>query len=352
MNDDVYERLADALDKLPNGFPRTPSGVEIPMLKKIFSKDEALIASEMGKDPEPIEAIAERMGCSVKEIKEKLKSMVGRGLVWFRKRDNKPGYRLAPFIVGIFEEQVFEMDHEFAHLFEEYMSEGGARGIMQPVPALHRVVPARGSVKTEYILPYDDVRAMLDSAISFRVRDCVCRKQKELLGDRKCDFPMRMCVNFTAFQRTENENTISKEQALEILDKSEEMGLVHTVSNVIKGMYYVCNCCGCCCGVLRGINEWGIKESVAFANYYARIDRNVCTDCGICMERCQVNAIKEEDGKTSVVLDRCIGCGLCVSGCPSAAVELIKRLDAEMIHPPEDFDAWERLRIQNRGLDT
>ena len=36
ISDHVYEQLADALDRLPNGFPRTPTGVEIRILKKIF----------------------------------------------------------------------------------------------------------------------------------------------------------------------------------------------------------------------------------------------------------------------------------------------------------------------------
>jgi electron transport complex protein RnfB len=268
----------------------------------------------------------------------------------FGKHDGRACFRLAPFIVGIFEEHLFEMDHEFAHLFEEYMSDGGAKGIMQPFPALHRVVPARGSVKTEYILPYDDVKAMLDKAISFRVRDCVCRKQKELHGDRSCDFPMKMCLNFTTFQRPAHESTVTKQEALNLLDEAEKIGLVHTVSNVMKGVYYICNCCGCCCGILRGITEWGIQESVAFANYYARIDREICTDCGACMDRCQVHAIKDEDGQTVIIHDHCIGCGLCVTGCPSEAVALIKRPDAQIVHPPEDFEAWEGLRLKNRSM--
>ena len=276
--------------------------------------------------------------------------MLKRGLVEFQKKDGRACFRLAPFIVGIFEEHLYEMDHEFAHLFEEYMSDGGARGIMQPSPALHRVVPARGAVKTEYILPYDDVKAMLDNAISFRVRDCVCRKQQELHGDRQCDFPMEMCLTFTNYQRPATENTVTKEQALHLLDEAEELGLVHTVSNVVKGVYYVCNCCGCCCGILRGITDWGIKESVAYANYYATIDRETCTSCGVCAERCQVRAVIEQDGKMVIQQDACIGCGLCVTGCEFEAVQLLKRPDAQMHHPPEDFAAWERMRLKNRGM--
>lgn len=350
MSDEVFEKLADALDRLPNGFPRTRSGVEIPMLKKIFSVEEAAVACHMGRDHETIECIAGRTGHAPDDMKKILKHMVKHGLVLFSKYGGKACYRLAPFMVGIYEEHIYGMDHEFAHLFEAYMSEGGARGIMQPFPALHRVVPAKGSVKTDYILPYDDVKAMLDRAVSFRVRDCVCRKQKELHGDRSCDVPMKMCLNFTTFQRTPDDSTITNEGALAVLDKAEEVGLVHTVSNVVKGVYYVCNCCGCCCGILRGITEWGIKESVAYANYYARIDSEACTDCGVCADRCQVGAIETGGTHTAVRRERCIGCGLCVTGCPSGAAELLKRPDAEVMHPPEDFEEWETMRLRNRGL--
>ncbi len=102
-----------------------------------------------------------------------------------------------------------------------------------------------------------------------------------------------------------------------MLDEAERVGLVHTVSNVASGIGYVCNCCGCCCGLLRGINEWGIEHSVAQANYFAEIDPLTCTACGTCEERCQVDAIAvSDDGVRVVRRESCIGCGLCVTGCP------------------------------------
>jgi hypothetical protein len=270
MTDEVFEKLADALDKLPNGFPRTPSNIEIPMLQKMFSEEEAQLASCLTGTMETAAVIAERIGLEEDIVQKRLMALAKRGFVWF-------------------EAFVDDMDHEFAHLYEDYMDDGGAIGIMRPQPALHRVIPVHGSVKSEHVLPYDDVRAMLEACKSFRVRDCICRVQQDLLENRKCDFPVKMCVNFSPVLRPVHPNTISKEEALAILDKAEEVGLVHTVSNTAKDIYYVCNCCGCCCGILRGITDYGIAESVAYANYYAVIDSEECTGCGICIERCQVN---------------------------------------------------------------
>jgi len=350
MSDEVYEKLAEALDRLPNGFPRTPSNVEIPMLKKIFSEEEAALASRLTGTMESVDKIAERLEQPAKQLQSQLMKMAKRGLLWLSKKDGKLQFRLAPFIVGILEAQVEDMDHEFAHLFEEYMADGGAAGIMKPQPALHRVVPAHGSVKSEYILPYEDVRALLEKGKSFRVRDCICRVQQDLLGSRKCDSPIKNCVTFATYERPARPDDITKERAIEILDEAEEVGLVHTVSNSIKDVYYFCNCCGCCCGILRGITDWGIEKSVAYANYSAVIDPDTCTGCGLCIERCQVNAISENDGVSVVDRAKCIGCGLCVSGCPENAAQLEPRPDAEKIEPPEDFDAWERARLKNRGL--
>lgn len=349
MIDDAYGQLADALDRLPNGFPRTSSNVEVKLLKKIFSPEDAAIGSQLSGNMEPVDVIAERIGLSPEEARAKLAEMGKRGLVWSDNQDGKPRFRLAPFIVGIYEAQLENLDHELVHLFEEYMANGGAAGIMGPEPALHRVVPAHGTVKTEWILPYDDVRALLLDARSFHVRDCICRTEQDLVG-RKCDFPLENCLSYSSVERPPGPNSISQEEALALLDETEEIGLVHTVRNVMKGVGYICNCCGCCCGILRGITDWGIENSVAQANYYAVIDPDECVGCGICIERCQVDAISEKDGIAVVDRKRCIGCGLCVTGCPNDVAELQRKPDDEIVHPPEDFPTWEHERLTNRGM--
>ena len=352
VDSDAFERLADALNKLPNGFPRTQSNVEIEMLRKIFSEEEASLASQLTGTFEPVGEIAERLGFKQDEIKPRLIQMAKRGLVRMSRKTAKMTFRLAPFIVGIYEDHLYSMDHEFAHLFEEYMESGGAAGIMKPQPALHRVVPARGAVKSEWIMPYDDIKAMLEKAKSFRARDCICRVQQDLLGKRTCDFPVKMCVTFSPVQRPSHPNDISKEEAIALLDRAEKIGLVHCVSNVIKDVFYICNCCSCCCAILRGITDWGIEESVARANYYANIDSEVCDSCGVCVARCQVKALENMNGDFLVHHEKCIGCGLCVTGCPNGAVILERRTDAELVEPPEDFEAWEKMRSQRRGIRT
>ncbi|OGC43811.1 hypothetical protein A2Y85_01180 [candidate division WOR-3 bacterium RBG_13_43_14] len=348
MHFDIYEHLAGLLDQLPNGFPRTESRVEIRLLKKIFSPEEANVAVNLTGKMEPLDKIAERLNMEIKDTRTILISMASKLMVLFDKIDGKMHFRLAPFIVGIYEGQLDYMDKELAELFEQYMNEGGAAGIMKPRPALQRVVPAMNTVKTEWIMSYDNVHKLLELAKVFGVRDCICRVQQDKLGKRRCDHTIKACVYFSDSERPPRPEDITKAEAIAILDAAEKEGLVHSVSNVANGVFYFCNCCGCCCGILRGITDYGIEKSVAAANYYAIIDQDKCTSCALCLERCQINAITDETGLFVVSRNKCIGCGLCVGGCPSEAVSLNLRPESEIIHPPEDFDEWERKRAENR----
>lgn len=351
MMTDPYVRLAAALDALPNGFPRTEGGKEVLILKKIFSPEEAALASYLTGEMELPAGIAARAGIPADDAAARLKAMAKRGMVWLDmdREARSWRFRLAPFIVGMYEASLELMDHELAHLVEDYMAEGGAEGIMRPEPALHRVVPARQALQTEWVLPYEDVVKLLENGRSFSVRECICRVQQHGIG-RGCDQPTHNCLTFSGFGRPPGPDSISKEEALALLDECERLGLVHTVSNVVRDVYYVCNCCGCCCGILRGVNERGIQNSVARATYVAEIDPETCSNCGVCVDRCQVHAIAEDGGVAVVDSERCIGCGLCVTGCSTGAAALSKRPDWESIRPPETFAEWERRRLEFRRM--
>ncbi len=350
MSQDTFSQLADALDRLPNRFPRTEAGTEIALLKRIFSDEEAEIAAGLSGTPESAEAIAERMGQSVKDARGRLIKMARQGLVWLIKQDGKVRFRLAPFVVGIYEAALNLVDEEFAQLFEDYMAGGGGKAILGLGVPLQRVVPAEETVDPEWVLPYDDVRSILMKAEVFNVQDCICRVQQGKIG-HECEFPVHTCLNFSPVKRGPRPGDISREEALALLAKAAEQGLVHSVSNN-QEVGYVCNCCGCCCALLRGINEWGIEESVAYANYYAVLNEEKCTECGLCVRRCQVNAIERDEGLPTVVCERCIGCGVCVTGCRAGALRMQLKPESEIVAPPIDYATWEGLRETERQQET
>jgi electron transport complex protein RnfB len=345
-NDLVYERLAEALDRIPNGFPRTSSKVEIKILKRIFSPEEASVACQLTGSMESFEVISERIGLSPEQAEAVLRKMAEKGMIWHEEENGKHFFRLAPFIVGIYEAS--DLDHELAHLVEDYLSNGGAEGIMRPQPAIHRVVPAHNAIKMERILPYEDVKALLEGSNSFTLRDCICRVQQKHMG-HECEFPIKSCLSFSSSEGNPDSDSISKDEALAFLDNAEKIGLVHTVSNIMKGRGYVCNCCGCCCGILRGITDWGIENSVASSSYYAEIVADECAGCGICVDRCQVHAISQDGDIPVIDRKKCIGCGLCVTGCESGAAKLVRKPEGEIVLPPADLKTWEQQRLRNRG---
>ncbi|MCP4581681.1 MAG: 4Fe-4S dicluster domain-containing protein [candidate division Zixibacteria bacterium] len=348
MPDEIFHDLAEALDSLPNAFPKTESGVEIKLLKKIFTEDEATLACELNGDYQSLDLLAVYAKLTPREARKKLIGLVKKGLVWMKKENADLFFRLAPFVVGIFEAQLEVMDHEFSHLFEHYMLEAGQE-IMKYDPGIHRAVPAVSLAKSEWVLPYDDVKTMIENAKAFSVRDCICRVQQGLIG-KGCDAPRHNCLMLSVRERPAKPDDISKAEALAILNEADKVGLVHCVSNHQANISYICNCCGCCCGILRGINEWGMEKSVAHANYFAAIDPDLCANCGTCIIRCQVNAISEQNNVSNVEKMKCIGCGLCVTGCPEDAAQITRKPEDEIVHPPIDFTDWEQQRLRNRGM--
>ena len=352
MQDDTYRRLARVLDALPNKFPATISGVEFKLLAKLFTEEEAGLACVMQLAAEPASDIANRAGSDPIETRNTLKRMMAKGLIDIRKGDGEFSYALRPFVVGFYEGQLPRMDAEMADLFEQYYRETQG-GILRPTPALHRVIPVEKAIPLEVqIHPYERASQLLDGARSWGVRDCICRVQQHLLG-KDCSHPVETCLVFShvehAFDRSKIDRPLSKDEALQILRQTEEAGLVHSSGNYRDGIDYICNCCICCCGIMRGIAEFGIMSAVARSDFRIVVKRDECNGCEACAGRCQFEALKVSEGVAEANYLRCVGCGLCVLVCPTEALYLERRKVGEVALPPEDIKAW---RIQRGSAQT
>ncbi len=353
---DVYNRLAKVLDTLPNGFPSTESGVEIRLLKKIFTPEDADLFCDLRLTFETVEQIAERTGRSLDGLEERLTGMQERGELFGLDLGGIKFFRMLPWVFGIYEFQLQRMDRELAEMSEEYMSVYGKQ-FFENKPQLMQVVPIEREIPNKQeALHYEQVSNIIKNARSFMANECICKKEQGLL-DNPCDKPLEVCMAFApitgVFEDTPTGRVISREEAYALLNKAEEAGLVHLTWNIENGHFFICNCCGCCCGVLRSINELGLSASdVINSYYYAEIDPDECTACGTCMdERCQVRAIEEDGEAYRVIRERCIGCGLCVSTCPSEAVKLVRKSEEEIESPPPDENAWYEERGRRRGVD-
>ncbi|MBU1187330.1 MAG: 4Fe-4S ferredoxin, partial [Acidobacteria bacterium] len=76
---DVFRRLAKHLDDLPGGFPATDSGVELRILRRLFTEGEAELALLLSLILEEPASVAKRARMSIEETAEKLESMAKKG---------------------------------------------------------------------------------------------------------------------------------------------------------------------------------------------------------------------------------------------------------------------------------
>lgn len=356
MEDEAYKKLAEVLDTLPNGFPASKNGVEIKMLKKIFDPDQAELFCDLKLTFETAQQIAERTGRPLEGLEEKLDRMNERGQIQSIPMGEIKIYRLLPWLFGVYEMQRPHLDHELVEMFEEYHP-FYSRQFFRGKPQQFQIIPIEKEISLKQeALPHERVSSIIENSQSFAVFDCICKKEKKIVG-QGCEKPMEVCTAYAPisgiFENSPHYRVITKEEAKKILQMAEEAALVHLTYNTASGHFFLCNCCGCCCGVLRAINEFGIPAwDVVNSHYYAEIDPELCTACGTCAhERCQVRAIEEGEEYNQVIKSKCIGCGLCVSTCPTEAIKLVRKEAAEIFAPPLDEMNWFEERAKERGLD-
>ena len=245
------------------------------------------------------------------------------------------------------------MDEEMAQMVEEGF-QVFAEKVLSPLPSLHKVIPVEKSIPVEVqVFPYEQASALMSNAKSFAVRRCICRVQKAFVGE-PCKYPEEVCLVFAPieghFDDDPNARVVTKEEALKILRETEEAGLIHSSSNIKEGHYYICNCCTCCCGLLRAISEFGIPTAITHSDFHTVVDAETCLGCEDCVERCQFGALAVPDDVCEVDYARCVGCGVCVSACPADALRLERRPEGQTPPLPADNDEWMVWRAKERGI--
>jgi NAD-dependent dihydropyrimidine dehydrogenase PreA subunit len=346
----VYKKLALELDKIPNGYPKTESGVELKILTKLFTPEEAELASSLSLIPESVNEVAQKNNIAEIEAKTMLIGMVKKGLIELKKDESKGlVFCLIPFVVGFYERQNAKIDQEFAKLFEQYYKESFYQS-MTGDPSVHRVIPIEKTIPVNIdVMPYEKASTYLDNANSWGVLNCICRVQKNLIGEG-CDHPIENCLVFSpkvgVFDRTKDIRALSKKEALDILAEADRTGLVHSTNNAQQDVNYICNCCTCSCGVLRGIADYGKLSSVASSDFYATVDKKLCNGCEVCIDRCQFNALTMKDNVCNVDTIFCYGCGLCVTTCDVEAIRLYQKDKVTL--PPQSEEDWRIVREKNR----
>lgn len=352
MSEATYQKLREQMDQYSIGFPATSSGIEIKILKKMFTEEEADLYLNMAMMLEEPSSVAQRTGRDPQAAADLLEAMAGKGLLFRKRSGDKVMYAAVAFVIGSYEFQLKRMDREFAEMVEAYMQEGFmAFEQGKNIPPL-RTIPVQKSLQVSHpVAPYSQAREIIKTKDKIALADCICRVHQGLL-EKGCDKPREVCLSFGSHADYYVENGmgryITQEEALAVLDESEEAGLVNQPANMVNpgGM---CNCCGDCCGVLRALNRLPKPAEMVFNNFFAKIDADSCSACELCLDRCQMNAITVGEDGAAVDTDRCIGCGLCVTTCPESAIELLLKPEQMQEEPPESGRALMTRTADIRG---
>ena len=355
--DRIYRKLQKRLNRHPVGFPATPGGAEIRLLKHIFTIEQAEVAAHLNHKPEPIASIFPRVKHLI-ETPEKLGallfSMVKNGGIEMTTSAGEPRYGTAPLVVGIYELQGQRLTPAFLKDFNAY-TENPRFGLsfLATRPPQMRTIPVGKSLHAGHrAYPFDDVAQLIDrSKGPFVIIECICRKKRTMEGhvcqvtDRK-DTCLAMGPLAAQGIVADMGRQISRQEAVDIIENNQKEGLVLQPSNTQQADF-ICSCCGCCCGMLR--LQQRLPKPVDFwaANYRVVVDGNACRKCGTCADWCQVGAIRAEKKTQIAEVDptRCIGCGLCAANCPVDALTLRQ---VSQISPPTDRDALHEVIQANR----
>jgi NAD-dependent dihydropyrimidine dehydrogenase PreA subunit len=352
MNDDIYVKLCERLNQNPVKMPPVDSVLNL--LKELFTEEQAKLGGEMPLGAHTLKSLAIQLNRGEAQLEKMLETMADEGIMFVSRNENgEKEYSVPPFAPGILELQFLKGEETerakkryglIAKMHEEL---GAMAGVLyQDVEAANKRLgrPGLRTLAIEEELPsnaeiatWERISDIMDRENSFAVGTCTCRQETRMKG-HPCEIegaPMEACVYFgkVADYIVDRKfgKRYSREELLDLLKTCEKYGLVHNINNFLGDNIVLCNCCGCCCQILkpqivhRGLNR------VAGSNFIAVVDPDSCIGCGECVDICQVNAIEMVDEKARVNADYCIGCGNCVSRCPSASLSMVRSAN---VKPP------------------
>jgi len=344
-------------------FPIPISDTVIEIMQTVMTEKQAEFVQIFTK-PMNIEELKESTRLDEDELNKLLDGLMHEGVITGipSKRTGTLVFRLMPPLPGLLEYTLMrgettEKQKKLASLFDRLFKEltgvfqgqyDDFVGLAKMLKPITRVIPIESQVQEEgdEILPVEDVNQIIEKFETIAVAHCYCRHEKNLLG-KECQATKEK-ENCLFFGQTAKfvikynfGREITKQEAKEIIKKTEEDGLVHKTfhekQDIEKDEYAICNCCKCCCGTFEMYYK-GAMPAHTYTSYIANVDLEECTQCEACVDICPMEALRLED-EIVIDKDKCIGCGVCTSNCPVDAIVLERTGKREVFVPPKKLDA-------------
>lgn len=333
----IYIELADHIDQIyenPCRKPHDESRAFVKLFRRLLSEED--VKAAMSLDDHEISAaeFASKTGFSQDEAERMLDRLVRKGISFATYKDGSTFYQLAPFCSGILDFLLNDgLDAEIAQYIQDYVDEINAfiHGSERKTSAV-RTVPINVTVPVNpYHASFAEVLSYIDKGSVYSVSDCLCRSAKEKLG-QSCGHTIEdTCIQIGPyaefFIKTGRGRPVSREEAVEVLKKSEAEGLFHEIVKPQNNdsSYFVCNCCPCCCISMRTVIPGVVSRMESTSVYMAQVDADKCTGCRGCIDNCPAGAIAMEAGAIAINPARCIGCGMCTFFCTPQALSIIEK---------------------------
>ena len=363
-----YRLLQERFDRHITGAPASPTFTKI--LELLFTPDEARLVRRFPTIPTRTSKLAEKLNMDEEKLNDIIQDLAHRGLVVDIERKGRRYVALPPVVIGFFEYTFMRSRPdapmaEIAQLFETYMLENDrfSRAVFQAQTQVGRSLPREESLPTGdhiEILDYDRASHVVKNASSHAVSLCACRHKAEHLG-KACDHEQNNCLSFGSAADVLIHNglaqPISESESMHLLEASKAAGLAQTGDNVQNDLSYICNCCGCCCGMMEAIKTFDMNNAIVSSSWIVDINEETCTGCAKCEDACPVDAIEmvkyEKDGrkKQKAIRDEevCLGCGVCPTYCKSGSATMKAR--PQRIYTPEkSFDKYAAMAIERGKL--
>jgi len=358
----VYHSLGKKIDNLTFSTPWNEAFHKV--LTELYTEEEADVVVKMPYGLSNIDRISKITGYPKNRLLGILDGLTEKGLVMDLYNGGEYHYMQSPIMVGIFEFTMMRtrgnlnskvwagLLHDYLLGNEDFSKANFSDG--QKI-SIARAIPHRGTIAPEEmveILSYEKAEEIVAGHNKFAIGICSCRHEKLHNNLKACDVPLEVCSSFgfgaDYLIRHGMAKEVSRDQMLENLERSREIGLVFSADSVRKNVTFICSCCSCCCTILQGINKFGYPNLLMTSSYIAYINEEKCKGCSKCVKACPISAIKLEtiDSSEGVAkkkilakVDRsiCLGCGVCSLKCENGALYLKKR-EQQVIHPETTFE--------------